>query len=374
MLFDGRPKNNMEDLYNFKEELSSLHSAIKQHKPLITIVGLRRTGKTSMLLTVTGNLSNPVVIVDLRVLFGLPYATKKDLIQQIERAFNNFYSTQLGAAKKLLNWLKKVKGIQVSETGFSLAWGGKDAVDLAALFDEVNAWATKEGKNVIVAFDEAQELRKIAGMDARKLLAHVYDYCRNITVILTGSAIGLLYDFLGEEKPETPLFGRHTIKIRLDPLPANKAKDFLLQGFRQANLKVGDETIINRAISRLDGIIGWLNLFGLSSIEKGIVSDEAIDHAVQIGKRISKEEFDNFLKDKEVARLRYETIIRFLASNPGSVWSAVKRRLETKEGRRVNDRTINSMLATLADAGFILKGAERYRVADPLLAEAFLRR
>ena len=99
-------------------------------------------------------------------------------------------------------------------------------------------------------------------------------------------------------------------------------------------------------------------------MEKRAVSDEAIDHAVQIGKRISKQEFDNFLKDKEAARLRYETIIRFLASNPGSIWSAIKRRLELKEGRRVNDRTINSMLSALSNSGFILKDTESYRVAE----------
>ena len=35
---------------------------------------------------------------------------------------------------------------------------------------------------------------------------------------------------------------------------------------------------------------------------------------------------------------------------------------------------MNSMLATLGNAGFILKDAEGYRVTDPLLAEAFLRK
>lgn len=371
MLFDARPKSSIQDLYNFKEQFASLRSAIREGAPLITIAGLRRTGKTSMLLTSTSKLSDPVVIVDLRVLLELPNASKKELIQQVERAFNNLYSEQFGLGRKLLNWLKRVKGVQISDRGFSLAWGGKDSVDLATLFDEINAWAAKEKKHVIIAFDEAQELRKIAGVDSRKLLAHLYDYCRNITVMLTGSAVGLLYDFLGEDKEETPLFGRHIVKIHLDPLPPDKAIDFLIKGFRQRKINVGDRSVLDRAIERLDGTIGWLNLFGLASLEKDGPNDEAIDYAVRIGKSISRKEFNNFLKDKEVARKRYESIAKFLASNPSSTWSEIKKNLETVEGKHVPDARFADLLSKLLDSSFILKSAETYKLADPLLAEAF---
>jgi AAA+ ATPase superfamily predicted ATPase len=359
-------------MYNFKEELASLRSAIKKHEPLITIAGLRRTGKTSMLLTATTNISDPVIIVDLRTLLELPYGSKKELIQEIERAFNIHYSRQLGIGKKLLNWLKKVRGVQISDRGLSLAWGGKEPVDLAELFDEMNSWAVKEKKHVTIAFDEAQELRKVAGVDSRKLLAHLYDYCRNITIILTGSEVGLLYDFLGEEKEETPLFGRHIVRVSLEPLPPERARDFLTRGFKQAKIKVSDPSILDSATERLDGIIGWLNLFGVASVEKSKPSDESIEYVARIGKSISRKEFNNFLKDKEVARSRYEEIMRFLASNPLSTWSLIKRSIETAEGRKISDTRFADLLSKLVDSSFVIKYPEAtYRVADPLLAEVF---
>lgn len=364
-------------MYNYKSELAQLKSAIKRHSPLIIIDGLRRTGKTSMLLTATiggkRKVSNPVVIVDLRTFSDVAYTSRKDLIEQLERAFNALYSKQFSSGKKLLNWLKKVRGVQISDRGIGLSWGGKEPVDLSSLFDEMNAWAVKARKYVVVAFDEAQELRKVAGVDARKLFAHVYDYCRNVTLLLTGSEVRLLQKYLGEEDVEAALYGRHAIMIHLDPLPNAKARDFLIKGFEQAGTNTdGKERLatIDRAVDRLDGIIGWLNLFGVASLEKGSPNNQAIEYAARMGREITKKEFNNFLVGKETAKSRYEGIIRFLSSTPAS-WSAVKKSLEASEGRKLPDTTVNDLLTKLVDSSLLLKESDIYRIADPLLAEAY---
>ena len=365
-------------MYNYKSELARLRSALKKHSPLITIDGLRRTGKTSMLLTATTGgkrkVSDPVVIVDLRVFFDVAYASRKDLIEQLERAFNSLYSKQFSSGRKLLNWLKKVKGVQISERGFGLSWGGKEAVDLASLFDEMNTWAVKERKHVIVAFDEAQELRKVSGVDSRKLFAHVYDYCRNITLLLTGSAVQLLHNYLAEEDEEAALYGRHIVKIHLDPLQNDKARDFLTKGFKQAKVNVDNQeklATLEQAIERLDGIIGWLNLFGVASLENGSPNRQAIEYAVKIGKGITRKEFSNFLKGKEIAKTRYEGIIRFLSFTSAAKWSTIKKSLEASEGRKLPDTTVSDLLAKLVDSSFLIKESDVYRIADPLLAEAY---
>lgn len=378
MLFDQRPKNSPRDMYNYTSELARLKSAIKKHSPLIIIDGLRRTGKTSMLLTATigdkKKVSDPVVIVDLRVFLDVAYASRKDLIEQLERAFGALYSKQFSSGRKLLNWLKKVKGVQISDRGIGLSWGGKEAVDLASLFDEMNAWAVKEGKHVVVAFDEAQELRKVSGVDSRRLFAHVYDYCRNITLLLTGSAVGLLHKYLGEEDVEAALYGRHSVKIHLDPLPNNRSKDFLVKGFKQAKINLDDPeklAAIDRAVARLDGIIGWLNLFGVASLENGSPNNRAIEYAAKIGKEIARKELNYFLVGKETAKTRYEGIIRFLSFTPATSWSAIKKSLEASEGRKLPDTTISDLLGKLVDSSFLMKESDAYMIADPLLAEAY---
>lgn len=66
MLFDNRPKERIEDFYNFREELNKFIGYLKEGKPLILLLGLRRIGKTS-LLKVGLNISGfPYAIVDLR--------------------------------------------------------------------------------------------------------------------------------------------------------------------------------------------------------------------------------------------------------------------------------------------------------------------
>ena len=48
MLFDQRPKDNPRDLFDAEVQLEELLQAIKRGLPLVTIVGLRRTGKAPL--------------------------------------------------------------------------------------------------------------------------------------------------------------------------------------------------------------------------------------------------------------------------------------------------------------------------------------
>jgi AAA+ ATPase superfamily predicted ATPase len=343
-------------------------SAVKKGTPLLEIVGLRRTGKTSLLLTGLSLVPSPHIVLDMRVLAAKPYATKKDLIEEVERSLNVFYKTHLSMGRKLFNWLKRVQGVGVSHVGVTINWGGKQPADLASLFDELNAWAKQERKRMIVAFDEAQELKKVAGIDMAKLIAHVYDYCRNITVILTGSAVGLLYEFLATHDPEAPLYGRHLTDIRLRRLPEEMARDFLQRGFKQVRMKIPME-VVNLAIIRLDGIIGWLTLFGSTCVKARKISEDSISQTVEIGKTLAKQEFENFLRGREIARNRYEAIVRHLSRGHSS-WSAIKGTIEAMEGKTANDRNVTEILTNLVKAGFVEKDEESYLITDPMLAEA----
>lgn len=370
MLFDQRPKDKRKDLYDAKEEFDSLISALKKGVPLVTIVGLRRTGKTSLLLTALNQTSQPSIVLDMRALASKPYATKKDLIQEMERTLNGFYKAHQSSGKRLFDWLKRAQGVGVSNVGLSISWGGKEPAELSNLLDELNSWAKQENTRMVIAFDEAQELKKVAGVDMAKLIAHVYDYCRNITVVLTGSAVGLLYDFVGSQDADAPLFGRHITEIRLHRLPEEIARDFLVRGFRQAKMKA-EEGALNAAMKRLDGIIGWLTLFGVMSVRAGAVSESVIDQAAETGRLLVRQEFGNFLKGREVGRQRYEAIVRHLARFQPSSWSAIKGALETVEGRTINDRNVTELLTKLVKAGFVEKAGEAYGLTDQMLAESF---
>lgn len=54
MYFEGAPKRDLKDFYDYREELNRLIDAIKGGAKFIVIEGPRRIGKTSLLLTAMG--------------------------------------------------------------------------------------------------------------------------------------------------------------------------------------------------------------------------------------------------------------------------------------------------------------------------------
>ena len=368
MFFDERPKTTRRDLYDMDEQLHALFSALKRGDPMVLILGLRRTGKTSLLLTGLGEAEAPAIVVDLRAIAEKPYATKKDLLSLLEAAVNKFLAEQKGRGRRLLDSLKRVKGIQVVGTGITFAWGGRESLEVAELFTQLNESASRDRFRLVVAFDEAQDLAKVAGLDMSRVLAHVYDYCSNITMVLTGSAIGLLHDFIGTEDPKAPLYGRGRTEIVLRRLNQSEVREFLETGFRQLKLRPNDE-VLGTAISKLDGIIGWLTLFGSICMKEG-VSEYAIERVRQAAVALTKREFQNFLAARLIARKRYVRIMKHLAQGPAT-WSSIKRAVEATEGRTINDRNITELITTLLKASFVEKTDGFYRIGDPMLAEAF---
>lgn len=367
MYFDERPKSVRKDLFDREEELRQLDAALQRRDPLIIIYGLRRAGKTSLIQTATYDLENGIIF-DLRSLGGRAYAPKKDLIQVLQRGINDFLSKRKTMGTKIIDTLKRVQGVQIGKVAVTFGWGGNESLDIADLFSKLDQWARSDKSTITVAFDEAQEFRKVTGMRMDKILAHIYDYCRNTSIVVTGSAMGLLQDFMGEEDAEAPLYGRGKTEITLKPLEPEGAEEFLLEGFKQANMKIRDE-LLHDAVEKLDGIIGWLTMFGARCLKKG-VSLASLNTVMEEGSKLARREFENFLKGREVARNRYERIMNHLARSP-STWSGIKHYLEAREGREMNDRKVTELIGTLVRAGFVEREDSGYAVSDPLLGHSF---
>jgi AAA+ ATPase superfamily predicted ATPase len=85
LLSDPRPKVSRRDLYGFDEELGALSKYLKE--PLTVVSGLRRTGKTSLVLTALNESDRPYVFIDLRGFRFLEGALLFDLeeLQRVRR-------------------------------------------------------------------------------------------------------------------------------------------------------------------------------------------------------------------------------------------------------------------------------------------------
>ncbi|MEM3406946.1 MAG: ATP-binding protein [Nitrososphaerota archaeon] len=343
--FNPEPKNKKNDFFNMEKELEAFIKAIKTEK-FIIVTGLRRYGKTSLILTGLNELGIDYIFLDCRLLPSGMIAIS-DFLELLEEELSR------------KSWaLKLLEGIEEVSIGkFGIKFKEKKRETLLNILRKLN------GK--VLVLDEAQELRR-SRHRFDYILAYAYDHL-NLKIVISGSQIGLLYRFLRINDPEAPLFGRPYLEIRLKKLDNPTSRHFLEEGFKQEGIEISKE-IINEALNKLDGIIDWLVYFGYSYAR----SYESLDKIFKKASRLAIEEAKHALELYGVAKRRYIEALKIIATLNEAKWSDVKRGIEAKLGRIPNN-TLSSIIRNLMDLGFIEKSNEAYRITDPILRNGILR-
>jgi len=219
-----------------------------------------------------------------------------------------------------------------------------------------------------VAFDEVQAIRGALGRKFAEVLAHLYDHS-DLKVILSGSEVGLLYDFLGVENPKAPLYGRYFHEVRLRRFNDFESTDFLKRGFEQAKLEVSGE-VLEYAVERLDGIVGWLVNFGWKCVQTGEATIKMVNEVLEEAGKLTLGEFNSFLEKHVPADRRLAEVMKAIA-NGNTRWSEIKRALEKSEKREIADANLSRYLNTLLKATYIEKVVDGrniyYKITDPIL-------
>ncbi len=358
MLFRLGVKTRLDEFYDFEEELGRLIAEINAPDTrMIVLKGLRRTGKSSLLRVALNEAGVPHIVLDVRMLGPL---TPEKLYDIAAEALSDL----VARSRRLRLLLENVRGLSVS--GFTVTFQEKTEKTFLEVLRQAERWAASRGSILVLAFDEAQDLRLVPGFD--RLLAHIYDYRPRIKLILTGSEVGVLDRLLGKNNPRAPLYGRSYAEIQTRRLSPSEALDFLERGFREqgASPPVME---LEEAVSRLDGIIGWLTAYGYYRLRMG--HREALNKVVEQGAAIAAQEIEHFLAPRQQARTRYLAILKLLTARP-LTWSQIKRGLQAELGRRIPDNRLSHLLHELQSYGFIEKREGRYWIPDPLTAQAVL--
>lgn len=352
MLFDPLPKKDKNDLYNRETELEKFKTTIT-YSSLIIIQGLRRTGKTSFMNVALQESQQPYIILDMRGLSFNP--SQADLVKKLESAFNQLDRKWL---TRLISTLKQINGVSLLGNSISLDWS-KKGVDLATYFDQINSWAKENGSRFILAFDEVQLIR--GDKQILNLFAHIFDYNQNICIVVTGSEIGLLFDFLALDDPESPLFGRHYTEITMRNFSENESKEFLRKGFEQINLNPPD-AVLDHAVNKLNGTVGWLTLYGARCRDQNEATMDLVDAVVIEGGKLARSEANKIVKYSQ----RYGIVLNHLANVGSATWTQIKSILEAREGRTLANSTVSAILNKLVKISLVQKNGA-YAIPDPLL-------
>ena len=342
-------------MFDFETELDALVRELKSPETrMIVIRGVRRTGKSSLLKVGLAESKLPYALLDARA-FG-PFSP--DQIHDLIADSLSKLTERYGALRDIL---MRVRGISVAGVGVDFV--SRDRLTLVEVLEKLSDWGKSEGKPVVLALDEAQEFRLVPRFEG--LLAHIYDYSTGIKLVLAGSEIGVLDEFLGKGRAKAPLFGRPYFEIKMDRLPREKAGDFLGAGLEQLGKKIKTSDIFE-AIELFDGIIGWLTSYGYYASRVG--HEKAIAKTTEEGVKLIGDELESFLAQRRQARTRYLNVLGMLASP--MTWSEVKRGLTAKIGRLISDKQLSHYLAELVDYGFAIEVDNRYALADPLIVRA----
>ena len=345
MLFDLRPKGRREEIFDREKEFKELEKSLEMY-PMTLILGIRRVGKSSILQAYLNE--NPGILIDCRELYAESgHLTKEDLIRNLQ--------SKAGLLNKITSKFKisvNLKFLTIEPRELSLR----------EIFKELNKIGEKTGR-FIIAFDEAQYLRFYGSRGGRELLAlfaYAYDNLPNLRLILTGSEIGLLHDFLKITSYGSPLYGRLGGEIIVESFNRKTSLEFLKFGFDEAEVEVNKEEI-KKAVELLDGVPGWLVIFGVEYLK-----DRDFEKAIRRTFEVARGLVVGELKELKQRSPRYVEILKGIALGYNR-WSLIRDYLKVR-GDRIPDPRLYALIENLKKMSWIVEENEIYKIADPVVA------
>jgi len=330
------------------------------------LIGPRMVGKTSLIKVANTKLDHKGIYVNL-------WGAKST------NGLLNALVTSLNQSKSLVQTIKdgarRIEGLSVGPSGISVTIPKKP---LTTTWDLLNLVGRQSGKCVI-ELDEVQELAVISG-HLIKVLANIFNTYTNIVFVFTGSMFGLMKTLTEPKSSNSPLYGRPPAKVYLRPFDKKKSIDFLKKGFEEYRMQVNEDVISKAVEERLDGIPGWLTLYGNNVAVARLGQEKAMQETVNEALKIVKDEVGHYLK----GRNRYAHLAALKVCATSARWSEVKGAIEarTRKGSRssVNDATVHNVLESLKAAMLIEEerqqegavGGRVYTVRDPMLRTLLL--
>ncbi|MGQ9551088.1 MAG: AAA family ATPase [Candidatus Bathycorpusculaceae bacterium] len=247
----------------------------------VALIGLRRTGKTSLFENVRIRMMKMKQIVPVLLnCFGISTKIRfsKMFMQEVTQAYilkteDRLYKDRLVSfLKKELQELSK----HISDVDISIAEFAKfnvklretkidedELVDMALRYPETLA----ESKNVyfVIMIDEFQDTLKW-GDNFLKNFRRIIESQNRVAYAFSGSVTTIMRELLYRKRSP---FYRQLVEIELGKLPAKSAREFVLSRFQKAGMKISNEEV-NRLIEYSGSYPDYIQRLGLRLYQLGI--------------------------------------------------------------------------------------------------------
>lgn len=359
MLFSIEPKAEAYDLFNRETEIKKLSESVEMDK-IIILFGLRRIGKTSLIRTYLNTTENYSIFMDCRGFINENRIDKQRFETELLSALKEEMKRN-----KITGILKNISSVNFKGVELKLS-ANKTEPSIADVLKEIDTVLEKKKKRLIIALDEAQLLKYYGknGSDLLYLMAYAYDNLKHIVFILTGSEIGLLFDFLKLDDPDMPLYGRYITEMSLKRFEPIKSKEFLKNGMKELGHNIL-ETDIEKVVARLDGIVGYLSIFGYECYRNNYDVEKSLEKAEQLADSLVKKEIEALISRSS----NYAYCLNAIALNMNR-FSLIKRFIKANFGN-IYDSTLSNVLNSLQKHSVIDveydKRAKVYYFPDPVI-------
>lgn len=356
MLFSLTPKSKREDFFDREEELAKLHQLVQLY-PLVVITGLRRVGKSSLVKVFLNESESPFIILDGRKVYEMSGGNISSV--HLLRVLSDEFA-KLSKSQKIVNVLRRIRGVSVG--GNSVEIDPKEFY-LSDAFEKFNRFAEKEGKFFFVFVDEAQYFRFYGargGEELRTLFSYCHDQLPGIRILVTGSEVGVLHDFLKLDDYGSALHGRGVGFLTLKPFNFEQSVEFLRRGFEEAGITPGFN--LEEIVSELDGVVGYLVLFGVKYLETRD-REGALREVLSTLKAL----FERELSELSRRSPRYLFLLKSVAQGINT-WSGLRNVLHAR-GDIIGDSRLYSLLEVLEKMSLIEKTPDGYKITDVVLGK-----
>ena len=348
----------------------------------ILLLGLRRMGKSSILLNVKRRLGNNKKVVPIIInAAGIP--TRQVFARVYMRAVLDGYMSNAGSRavlKKIKAGIRdgvKSAGSRTDQADASVAeyvkfsimlsereCDDEEIVERALRYPE--ALGSGDGTLFVVMIDEFQDLLKL-GTPFLSTLRRVIQGQKSVTYILAGSASSVMRDMA--YNPNAPFY-RQLYDIRVQSLPAGDVSKFLAGRFKVAGIAAGQDAL-EAIVSSSQGFPDYVQRLALRALvrcrEGGKRSVSASDVEGAYEDMIARLDYDFESQFRALSEREREVLIAMAHSDNGV--TSIARRI------RAPPTSIPITLRRLISKDMARKHMEhRYMIADPVFADWLLAR
>ncbi|MBP5314978.1 MAG: ATP-binding protein [Muribaculaceae bacterium] len=324
------------------KELAAIRHTLDSENHLV-LISPRRYGKSSLVAKAIKESGRPYVSFNFQNVIDVV-----DLASKILREVFRLYPFE--KVKRQMSHFRIIPVVSVNPMTNGIDVSFQPATNESAILEdsmELLEKVSREGKKIIVVFDEFQEIKSVQkGLDRR--MRAIMQEQQKINYILLGSQESMMTEIFERKKSPFYHFGQ---VMYLDRIPYVDFKDYILE--RLPLTKEKSEEIA-------DGILSFSNLHPYytqplaSKVWELITYDGVTDDVVRLA---IDQIVDNHDLDYErlwLSRNRTDRLI-LRALSEGNI---------PVHGNRLPSSTVFSALKRLTDAGFIVR-TKNYAIEDP---------